>query len=359
MRIHQICARLQQGDAVTGQVLSIHRAVTSWGHESCIYATASDEAMAPLNLGLKAYRRHMRSREDVLIYHYSIYDDNHRLYLESRNRKVFIYHNITPPEFVEPYDPFLTAMCRRGRELLPRLRRCHLALGDSEYNRRELVEAGFEEERTGVLPIFLDLESLGGDHNRTLVEELRDGKVNILFVGRLVPNKRLEDLLDVFAVYHRRLNAHSRLLIVGSTWSPAYNGLLARRIRGYGLQGAVSIPGWSWGVSDRDLRAYYRSAHLFVTCSLHEGFCVPLLESMYFGVPVLARESTAIPYTLAGAGVTFRSLDLPLLASMVEEMVENRELREGLVRAGYRRLEDFHPRRTEETLRVYLESLQP
>lgn len=357
MRVHQICARLQYGDAVTGQVLSIHDVVSSWGWESYIYASASDEHMAPYNEGLKAYGEFQRSREDLLVFHFSLYDDNHRLYLSSRNRKVLVYHNITPPEFLEPYDPFLAEVCRRGRELLPALRDCDLALGDSEYNRLELVKAGFAEERTGVLPIFVDLDALGGEYNKELFGALSDGRVNLLFVGRLVPNKRVEDLIELYAVYRRCLNAHSRLLLVGTTWSVAYNAELARRIRSCGLQGSVSIPGWAWGVSDEDLRAYFRAAHLFVTCSMHEGFCVPLLESMFFRLPILARDSSAIPYTLDGAGVTFQEADLPLLAEAVEELVSNGELREALARREEERLRDFSPDRTAGTLQRYLEGL--
>ena len=358
MRVHQICARLQFGDAVTGQVLSIHETVSSWGWESFIYATARDERMAPYDDGLKAYRKGpMRSREDILIYHLSVYDESYRLYLDSRNRKVLIYHNITPAAFLAPYDPHLAEVCRRGRELMPRLRGCDLALGDSEYNRLELVESGFAEEKTGVLPIFVDTASLGGEYNQELAGELHDGRVNLLFVGRMVPNKRVEDLIDLFSVYNRSVNAYSRLLLVGTTWSVAYNAELARRIRKYGLQGVVSIPGWSWGVSEEDLRAYWREASVFITCSMHEGFCVPLLEAMYFEVPILARAEAAVPYTLDGAGMTFREMDLPLLAEATGELANNAELRDALAAKGGRRLADFDPAVTAETLRSYLEGI--
>jgi glycosyltransferase involved in cell wall biosynthesis len=357
MRVHQICARLQYGDAVTGQVIRLHRLFLSWGWESRVYASSRDRAMASIDEGLEAYRPFMKAREDLLLYHFSVYDDNYRLFLESANRKVLIYHNITPPEFLAPYDPHLAEVCRRGRELLPRLSDCDLALGDSEFNRRELVEAGFPEEKTGVLPIFVNLEELGSEYNRALAEKLKDGRDNLLFVGRMVPNKRVEDLIDLFAFYYHYVNAHSRLLLVGTSWSVAYNAELARRIRRYAVQGAVIIPGWSWGVSDEDLRAYYRSAHVFITCSLHEGFCVPLLESMFFGVPILAREAAAVPFTLGGAGMTFKDLDFPVLVEAVEEILRNEALRGRMVEKGRRRLEDFHPRRTERTLRDHLQSL--
>jgi glycosyltransferase involved in cell wall biosynthesis len=356
LRVHQICARLQFGDAVTGQVMRMHEIFKSWGWESHVYATANDEAMATHNAGLKAYRgKCMRAKEDLLVYHLSVFDENHRLYTDSRNRKVLVYHNITPPEFFDAYDSRLAEVCRKGRKLLPRLKDCDLALGDSEYNRLELTEAGFAADKTGVLPIIVDTAALDGEYNHALLAALSDGRTNLLFVGRIVPNKRVEDLIDLFAWYHHRVNAHSRLMLVGTTWSLEYNNELAGRVRRYGLQGATSIPGWAWGVSDEDLRAYYRAASVFITCSVHEGFCVPLLESMHFGVPILARESTAVPYTLGGAGMTFREMYLPLLAEAVCELSSNSELRAALANKGAKRLADFEPEKITETLRGHLE----
>jgi len=143
MRLHQICARLKYGDAITNQVMRIHEAASSWGWESHIYATAHDDIMKPVNEELPTYRKHYRkNRDDLLVYHYSIYDKNHVFYDESLNRRVFYYHNITPPQFFQPYDSFMAEYCKLGRDLIPRFRNCDFAVSDSEYNRRELLEAG-------------------------------------------------------------------------------------------------------------------------------------------------------------------------------------------------------------------------
>jgi len=358
MRLHQICARLKYGDAITNQVMRIHEAASSWGWESHIYATAHDDIMKPVNEELPTYRKHYRkNRDDLLVYHYSIYDKNHVFYDESLNRRVFYYHNITPPQFFQPYDSFMAEYCKLGRDLIPRFRNCDFAVSDSEYNRRELLEAGFEEEKTGVVPIIVDMDELGGDYNRGLVEELSDGRVNVLFVGRMVPNKRVEDVVDIFAYYHHCINAHSRLLLVGTTLVTGYNRDIERSISSMKLQGKAIMPGWPAGVSESDLRAYFRAAHVFLTCSLHEGFCVPLLESMYFDLPILARNSTAIPYTLGGAGIVFDRLDPPLIAEAVEELVTNGELRTRLIKRGRARLDDFKPQRALDTLKGYLSKL--
>jgi glycosyltransferase involved in cell wall biosynthesis len=184
---------------------------------------------------------------------------------------------------------------------------------------------------------------------------LRDGTTNLLFVGRWVPNKRIEDLLRVFAFYHHKLNANSRLLVVGSSWLPNYNRELLGEIRRLGLSGKVLFPGGGRGVSDPDLVSYYRSADAFVIMSEHEGFCVPLVESMFFGVPIFAYAAGAVPETLGGSGVLVSRKVFPVIALAIEEVLENRVLRSAVVGKEKERLEDLSQGRIEERLWEYLQ----
>jgi glycosyltransferase involved in cell wall biosynthesis len=184
--------------------------------ESRIFAYDMDEFGRRYASFDTAYREFAGSRDDLLIFHYALYCDNYRYYLESRNRKVLIYHNITPPVFYEYFYPEAVRLCAMGRDLLPQLAVCDLALGDSDFNRRELVEAGFPEEITGVLPINPPLHRLDGvQEDRELAHWLGDGKTNLLYVGRVVPNKKLEDVIKLFYCYHRGVNACSRLVFAG------------------------------------------------------------------------------------------------------------------------------------------------
>ena len=155
MKIHQIGSVLAAGDAVTNHIIEIDRRLAQWGFTSCIYGadiTAAPVAAAQLD---DAYLTHIDATEDVLLYHYSAFCANHVLFQRSRNRKALIYHNITPAEYYRPYDGYYESLCRQGRQLLPELAECDFAVGDSEYNRLELVQQGFVAERTGVLPLFL------------------------------------------------------------------------------------------------------------------------------------------------------------------------------------------------------------
>ncbi len=357
MKVHQICARLQFGDAVTNDVLGIHRFLLEKGLESHVYAHYTDDYYAGVNEGEEFYaRKFLKDKKSLLIYHYSVYDDNYRLYQRSKNRKVLIYHNITPPRFFQPYSLELAEICRKGRELLPSLRHCDLALGDTDYNRQELLQAGFDPAATGVLPIFIDFQKME-DEDEDLTERLRTNTVNILFLGRMVPNKRIEDLIAFFAYYHNRVNAASRLWVVGSSWLSDYNRKLLKLVQRNGLLGKVSFPGGAGGVTDKELVSYFRSAQIFMTMSEHEGFCVPLVESMYHSLPIFAYAEAAVPETLGGCGVLFHRKVYPVIAAAVEEVLRDGVLHEDMVRRQRSRLRDFSTEVVEETLWNYISPL--
>ena len=338
MRVHHMLPRLDAGDAVSNQTLSIHRLVTEWGFESRIFANGMDEFGKRFASYDYAYRDFMHEQDDLLIYHFSIYCSNYKMFMETRNRKVLIYHNITPAEFYERFYPEAAHLCRLGRDLLPELAECDLALGDSDFNRQELTKAGFPEEKTGVLPINPPLDRLGEvDEDKAFLHRLSDGKVNFLFVGRVVPNKRVEDIVKLFYCYHRGINARSRLLVAGPLLNTYYSALLSM-VRKMGLEDRVHFLG---KVSDSRLKACYLGSHYYVSMSEHEGFCVPLLEAFHFDLPVLAYAAGAVPETMGGAGVLFTVKDYPLLAELVERLERDAFLRERVLASQRERLAIF------------------
>lgn len=221
---------------------------------------------------------------------------------------------------------------------MPLLRDCDLAVGDSDFNRRELVEAGFDEERTGVLPILPHVDRLGSIPAETVFERrFDDGKVNFLFVGRVAPNKKIEDIIKLFCAYNRGVNACSRLFIAGIVLNTYCSALLAL-VHKMGLAERVHFLD---KVSDSRLKSLYRTAHYYVSMSEHEGFCVPLLEAFYFGVPVLAFDAGAVAETMGGAGVLFDEKDYPLLAELIERLEHDALLKERIVNAQRSRLDNY------------------
>jgi glycosyltransferase involved in cell wall biosynthesis len=299
---------------------------------------------------------YLQESDDLFIYHYAGYHGHVHFFRAARGRRIFIYHNVTPSHFYRGWDRHNEEFCQLGRLMLRGLTGCDLALGDSDFNRRELVAAGFEEEKTGVLPIFLApgyLAALPTDE--TLRSQLRQpGVVNWLTVGRVVPNKVIEDTLRVFALYNRHLNSGSRLYVVGSRIIHSYNRALNELVAALGLEKQVVFTG---RVSDAQLKTYYQTADLYFTASRHEGFCVPLIESMYFSLPILARKATAIPETLADAGVLFTRLGYEEVAQMAHLMLRDEALRRRIMRKQKERLEAFGPSQVEAALQDALAQL--
>jgi glycosyltransferase involved in cell wall biosynthesis len=268
--------------------------------------------------------------------------------------RVLQYHNITPARFYAPYDPGIFRLAVVGRRELASLAgRCDLALGDSEYNRQELEELGFAA--TGVFPVAVDLGRITGAPPTPALEKwLNDGLTNFLFVGRMVPNKKIEDIIRLAEHYKRYVDAHYRFIFVGrDDGVPRYTNMLRALIAELGwLPDRYLFTG---GVPDRELAAYYRYSSVYISMSEHEGFCVPLLEAMAADLPILAYASTAIPDTLAGAGVQFAPKNFEHAAELLGMLAFDDTLRATVIEGQRRRLAQFTTARLDLELRRVLE----
>jgi glycosyltransferase involved in cell wall biosynthesis len=330
--------------------MEIDERLKAWGLDAHIYARHIEPRMRAIGRPDSEYEACLNEAEDLLIWHYSIHAPNLELYKRSQNRKMVVYHNITPAKFFRGYSRELEVACRLGRWELSELRGCELALGVSEYNRRELVAVGFDAERTGVLPLFLGEDAFAEiPRNEQLYRSLKEGDVaNLLFVGRVAPNKAFADLIKIFFHYHRYRNPNSRLVLVGVRSLPLYDRELDRLVERLGLAGSVRFAG---RIPLADLKATYEAADVFVCASRHEGFCIPLLEAMHFEVPILARAETGVPFTLKDAGVQFHSLQYAVLAETVHLLVQDKDMRQQIVATQKRRLADFAPAKVQDMLR--------
>jgi len=200
----------------------------------------------------------------------------------------------------------------------------------------------------------LDLDRLRGGCSRAVRRRYDDGLVNILFVGRGAPNKRIEDLLAAFHYFQKYVEPNSRLLHVGSyAGLESYQALLLTRIRDLQLTN-VELPGL---LPQAELNACYRSAHLFLSMSEHEGFCAPLMESLALDVPVLAYAAAAVPETLAGVGVLFREKRFDLVAEMMGRLTRDQRLRAAVLRGQRERLARYAARDLADELRAHLAPL--
>ena len=325
-RVHQVLATLGYGDAIGHEVLGIQQVLRDRGYESEIFVETADER-------LEAMTRDFRELVDfshpdnLLLHHFSIGSKASRTAFALPDRMTLVYHNITPPEYFVGVHRTLARQCFRGRrELRAYAARCEIALGDSEFNRQDLEHLGFP--RTAVLPVVPNFSHLDRPPNRLVAGQFDDAWTNVVFVGRVIPNKRIEDLIRFFHAYQAVFNARSRLIIVGAhTGFERYLALLNQLAAALG----VAHVHFAGHVSDEELVAYYEIADLFLCASEHEGFCVPLVEAFYMEVPVLAYAATAVPATMDGAGVLYADKDAMHVAALMDTVLSNCSLQEAIV----------------------------
>ena len=353
MRIDQWVPALHRGDAIGDSARLMRDAFRRWGHQADVYALQLDDDLQGDGRAWADWRA--GAPDDVVILHYALPSPLTDALRQHRGRRVMLHHNITPPEFFLGYDDELARLCAIGRGEWKRLRgQVDLALADSEYNRRELEEAGFE--RTGVLPIFLDFARYQEPPAPALLRLLSDGRTNVLFVGRVTPNKKQEDLIRLAAYWKRFLSPDVRLLLVGKLpRRRAYLDALQDYLREEGFTPwEVLLTGH---VAHAELLACYRAASLFVSMSEHEGFGVPLVESMLMRVPIVAYAATAVADTLGDAGVQFAEKRFEEMAEIGHRLTTDPRLREAVLAGQDARLRHFAPEAVEARLRAHLEAL--
>ena len=325
-QVHQVLATLGYGDAIGHEVLGIQRVLRAAGYVSEIFVETADRRLEHLTADYRDLPEASHP-DNLLIHHFSIGSKASRVAFALPDRMALVYHNITPPEFFVDVHPLLVQLCYLGRrELAAYASRVSLGLGDSEYNRAELEALGFPE--TAVLPVVPDFSHLAGPPNFMQAAAFDDDWVNVLFVGRMIPNKRIEDVVRAFHAYKRWFNPRSRLLLVGSYGGfERYLAMLHDFVARLGAAD-VHVLGH---VTNEELTAYYEVADVFLCASEHEGFCVPLMEAFHMGVPVLAYAAAAVPATMDGGGVLYHRKDPMEIAALVNAVAGDGALRERVV----------------------------
>ena len=350
--VHQLLPTLAYGDAISNHALAIRDHCRSLGYKSDIFASHIDARVAKEGEELKAG---CISRNAGLFYHLSIGSELSEYAEQHPGPKCLIYHNITPAEFFEPYRPEFAELLKSGRAELGELsHHFRLAVGDSAYNTSELEDCGFSEPT--VLPIIVDPARWNIPADSDLMSQLQDGRANLLFVGRIAPNKKQDELLKAFADY-LLIDQDSRLILVGQAeTADPYYAFLLETVQKLGLSNNVVVAG---SVTDNQLLAYYRTAHLYWSMSEHEGFGAPIVEAMWFDIPVLAYKSTAVPETLGKAAIMFTHRnDLPSVAALARHLVRDSSVRAKVLKAQRKRRVDFLPEIAWEKLDVLLEQME-
>ena len=337
MVVNQWVPAAHVGDAIGDSARRVRDLLRALGHQSDIYALEIDEG---LRREVRPFSDPASQTGEVTILHFALVSPLTAAFARLPRGRVLQYHNITPAHFFAPYDAGIFRLAALGREDLKTLvGHTDVALGDSEYNRRELEALGFTN--TGVFPIAVDLDRIRRSPRRPALEHLlSDGLMNFLFVGRIVPNKKIEDHIWLAELYKRYVDVAYRFIFVGRTDGvPRYYNMVRSLVAQ--LQMPTERVIFTGPVPDEDLAVYYRTARVYVSLSEHEGFCAPLVEAMSADVPVMAYASTAVPGTLGGAGVQFAPKDLECAAELLGELAYNDSLRADVIEGQRRRLADF------------------
>lgn len=336
MRVVQLLPTVSPGDAVSNDAVALEKVIADMGFETGIYADIIGKRL-PAGTAHRINRLTDLRSDDVIIYHKSTGTDLDYRLDRFRCRKIMIYHNITPPEFFSPYNSEAAALTAYGYEGLSHLKsRVEYCLADSEYNRSDLLKHGFTCP-IDVRPILIPFSDYDKAPDAAAMERFGDGRTNILFVGRVAPNKRQEDIIRAFYFY-RKADPSARLILAGSD---AGFENYSQRLRDYAkaleledviLTGKVSFP---------ELLALYHTANVFLCMSEHEGFCVPLAEAMHFNIPVIALDTSAVAGTLGGSGFLINDSDPLFVSEVIRRTVNDGELRQQLISGQRERLADF------------------
>jgi glycosyltransferase involved in cell wall biosynthesis len=350
--IDQVIPAIVEHDAVSNHTFEAQRLLREMGFSSEIYARiigpGCDRRVRPLGElpsgPAEADRR-------WALYQSSIGSPAAEAFAAHRGRKLLDYHNITPAPLVERWLPPLGDESRLGRRQLAELApQVAFAFADSAFNAAELTEVGYRVAR--VVPVLVESGNLEEPPDEAVLDRLHAAKerggADWLFVGQLAPHKAQHDVVKAFAAYRRCFDPAARLHLVGREMGNAYRDALRRLVASLGLSAAVDLPG---SVPTAALAAYYASADVFVCCSFHEGFCVPVVEAMHRGVPVVAYAAAAVPETVGPAGVLLEEKAPLLVAATVAEVLADDAARAELVRAGRERAASYSLDRARETFR--------
>lgn len=352
--IHQLVHSFVDHDAISSHVRHTQRVIREMGLESNVYAT---EWRGKRSHASAYQEMPAAAPDDIVLYHLSTASGIAN-YLHARPEQLgIVYHNSTPFEYLEAWEPSVAPELKITREQLGDLApRTKWGIGVSQYNADEMEGYGFEHRK--VAPILFD----AADFDREIDQKTDDmlsqvragGGNNWLFVGRVTPHKCQHEIVKALWVHRNVYGADSRLHIVGGLSSHRYWSVLNQYIEVLGLADVVDV---TMGVDNATLGAYYKNADVFVCLSEHEGFGVPLLEAMHAGAPVVAYDAAAVGETLGSGGLLLDDKSPAVVAAAIDRVLNDDALNKSLRAAGGRRLADFSLAAAEAQWRALFEEM--
>ncbi|MCP4153540.1 MAG: glycosyltransferase family 4 protein [bacterium] len=336
MIIEQFLPAFHYGDAIGNSALSLHRFLLEKGIESRIIALTIDEKMKYEATFFKNYKEDPNS---LKILHYAIPSELTDFFLKVKGKKAMIYHNVTPHHFFTDFSDQMVRFTLAGRRHLERLNDCFdLSLTVSDFNAFELKELNFKNVKRS--PLLVNLEDYAVPHSKGYYNLMKDERKNIIFVGRITPNKKIEDLVKVLFFYKKYLSPSIRLIIAGNTKTlPNYFHAVRDLASRFYLSSEDIV--FTGHIPFDELLSVYRLGDVFLSMSEHEGFCLPLIESSYFRLPVVAYDAGAVAETMDGSGIVFKEKKIDMVAGLVERVLNDESLNAHLKKLQVKHLNDY------------------
>lgn len=338
MKVVQFLPTLAFGDAVGNDTVALGKAMKELGYNTEIFAEVVDQRLPKGTAKDLCGGMPSLDKDDIILYHMSTGSKLNYSLTEYPCRKIMVYHNITPPHFFDGYNASAKSNAQYGLDGLKNLAgKIDYCMADSDFNREDLRRAGFRCP-IDVRPILIPFEDYETKPDSGIIKKYSDGWTNIIFVGRIAPNKKQQDVISAFCYYKKHINPKSRLIFVGS-----YNGMekYYNRLKKYVNALELDDVIFTGHIKFPEILAFYRVADVFLCMSEHEGFCVPLVEAMYFKVPIIAYSSCAIPWTLGGSGLLTDSKNPVETALLIDRLVNDKALKDAVIEGQSERLADF------------------
>ncbi len=350
--VHQFLPACSPGDGIGNGALYTRRLLRERGLHAEIFALSIHPALADEVWPFHAYTG---AADQVLLIHHGHGNPVEEQLRRLPDRKILVYHNITPSRFFAADDPIQSDLAL-GRAQLERWREWLTgAIGDSEHNADELRQAGYEPATTAAIPLLVDLQGLRAREPDTATVRRHEGRRSVLFVGRRIPHKNQAALLQAFQRL-QGLTAQPTELILPGGGSPDYVAELEAAVARMGLGDRVHMPG---KVIDAELAGYFAAADAYVSLSEHEGFGMPLVEAMVYDLPVLAyaAEDSSVAETVGEGGLVLADAEPGTVAGTVATLFEEPSLRSRLIGSQRRRLAEFEPERIQQRLDTFFQGL--
>ena len=331
--VHQLVPTISPRDAVGNHTLALREVIRSLGFDSEIFSMFRH----PDLMSDTHYIDHLPADADAVIYQLSIGSPVAERWACHPALKIANYHNITPISLVGKWDGLLAAEVQLGREQMARYAEvCDHAICDSDFNKSELDELGYASTET--IPVLFDLSQAAPDRpTLTKLQGNRQGP-QVLFVGRVYPNKAHHDLIAAVRTLRELHGDDAHLHFVGTDGPPGYRKVVETIVTHAGMRDHVTFHG---SVSQEQLVAHYLSADVFCCLSDHEGFCVPVIEAMHHGLPVVAFDCTAVGETVADGGLLLTDKNPLVVASALHRISTDLDLVQRLRYAGRQRANAF------------------